>query len=243
MIEPSVIPAQSTSRLLVSVSSYAEAMLVQESAVDILDIKNPEAGALGALPLEEIRRIVMANHARKETSATIGDVPMQPEEVSCRVMETLATGVGIVKIGLYPDPQLEACIERLSEFTGRGARLVAVIFADLGVNLNLLPKLKTAGFYGVMLDTAQKDGRHLLDHLSVDELGEFVRLARSLNLYSGLAGSLRAEHLASIASIGADYLGFRGGVCEDFQRRNRISPSKIADLNTLLHKRNTLCVE
>jgi uncharacterized protein (UPF0264 family) len=243
VIDISTIPAQRTSRLLVSVSSYAEAMLVQESAVDILDIKNPEAGALGALPLEEIRLIVKANHARKETSATIGDVPMHPAEVSHRVMETLATGVGIVKIGLYPDPQLEACVERMSEFTARGAKLVAVMFADHGVNLRLLPKLKAAGFYGVMLDTAQKDGRHLLDHLMLDEIDGFVRHARSLNLCTGLAGSLRAEHLSSIVPIGADYIGFRGGICEDFQRRNRISPSKIRDLNTMLHKRNRLCVE
>ncbi len=243
MIDISTIPAQRTSRLLVSVSSYAEAMLVQESAVDILDIKNPEAGALGALSLEEIRLIVKANRACKETSATIGDVPMQVELVLRRVMETLSTGVGIVKIGLYPDSQLEACIDRMREFTGQGAKLVAVMFADYGVNLMLLPKLKAAGFYGVMLDTAQKDGRHLLDHLKMDEIGAFVRHARSLGLYSGLAGSLRAEHLASIAPIGADYIGFRGGVCEDFQRRNRISPSKIRDLNAVLHKRNTLCVE
>ena len=243
MIDISTIPAQRTSRLLVSVSSYAEAMLVQESAVDILDIKNPEAGALGALPLEEIRLIVKANHACKETSATIGDVAMQPEVVSHRVMETLATGVDIVKIGLYPDPQLEACIEHLHALTGHGAKLVAVMFADHGMNLKLLPKLKAAGFYGVMLDTAQKDGRHLLDHLMIDEMDAFVRQARSLNLYSGLAGSLRAEHLYSIAPIGADYIGFRGGVCEDYQRRNTISPTKIRDLNTVLHKHNTLCVE
>lgn len=243
MSEPGGIQSQMTTRLLVSVSSYAEAMLVQKSAVDILDIKNPETGALGALPLEDIRLIVTANHACKETSATIGDVPMQPELVSRRVMETLATGVDIVKIGLYSDPQLETCIERMRAFADQGARVVAVMFAEHGVNFRLLPKLKAAGFYGVMLDTVQKDGRHLLNHATIDEIGEFVRYAKTLGLCSGLAGSLRAEHLVSLASIGADYIGFRGGVCEDFQRRNRISPSKIRELNAMLYKRNRLCVE
>ena len=106
----------------------------------------------------------------------------------------------------------------------------------------MLPKLHQAGFYGVMLDTAQKDGRHLLDHILLEELSEFVEKARALGLYSGLAGSLREHHIEILAPLQADYLGFRGGVCENFERRSRVSGTKIFNLHQMLYKSNTMQV-
>ena len=44
--------------MLASVATLAEARLVEESGVDIIDLKNPAEGALGALPLAEVVRIV-----------------------------------------------------------------------------------------------------------------------------------------------------------------------------------------
>ena len=228
-----------TSRLLVSVSSLAEARMVMDTGIDILDLKNPEAGALGALMLEEISAIVDLNDGRKLTSATIGDVAMQADLVTHRVEDVLATGVDIVKIGLLNTAGRDACIDRLRTLTGKGAKLVAVLFADLGVEWPVLEKLNSAGFYGVMLDTASKDGYHLLDHMPIDILRRFVDEARALGLCSGLAGSLRAEHLELIEPLGADYIGFRGGVCDGFERRSAIDVAKISALHKMLLKCNT----
>lgn len=228
------------SKLLVSVSDYAEAIEVLQTDIDILDLKNPREGALGALPLDEISRIVKANGGCKQTSATIGDVPMQPYIVAERVKATFATGVDIVKIGFFGTHGHEACIDALSDCIEQGAKLVAVLFADHHPDMKLLPKLKQAGFYGVMLDTANKDGRDLLDYKLLDELSDFVRQARALGLYTGLAGSLKEQHIAKLAPVRAHYLGFRGGVCENFERRNRVCGTKIINLHQMLHKHNTL---
>lgn len=230
------------SRLLVSVTDHAEALEVLQTDIDILDLKNPEEGALGALPLEHVRLILQSNNGCKKTSATIGDVPMQPDLVAERVRQMLATGVDIVKIGFFGSQGHEACVDAMKTFTEQGAKLVAVLFADSRPNLALLPDLRAAGFYGVMLDTAHKDGRHLLDHLLLDDLYAFVAQARHLGLQSGLAGSLRVQHIDILAPVGADYLGFRGGICEGFERRNKVSGTKIKHLYQMLHKRNTLQV-
>lgn len=236
--ESSVSGHVGTSRLLVSVADHAEAIEALQTDIDILDLKNPDEGALGALPLEEVRLILQSNNGCKQTSATIGDVPMQPELVAERVRRMLATGVDIVKIGFFNNQGHEACIDAMAAFTAQGAKLVAVLFADSRPNLKLLPKLKSAGFYGVMLDTAHKDGRHLLDHIWLDDLHAFVAQARGLGLQSGLAGSLRAQHIEALVPVGADYLGFRGGICEGFERRNKVSRNKIVDLHNMLRKCN-----
>ncbi|MGZ8249348.1 (5-formylfuran-3-yl)methyl phosphate synthase, partial [Methylomagnum sp.] len=44
--------------LLASVANLDEARLVAESGADIIDLKNPAAGALGALSVGEVARIV-----------------------------------------------------------------------------------------------------------------------------------------------------------------------------------------
>jgi uncharacterized protein (UPF0264 family) len=205
------------SKLLISVSDYAEAIEVMRTDIDILDLKNPQEGALGALSLEDIRLIVKTNNGCKQISATIGDVPMQPHLIAERVQATLATEVDIVKIGFFGAHGHVPCIDALKGMA-QGGKLIAVLFADQQPDLSLLPKLRQAGFYGVMLDTAVKDGRNLLAHMRVD-------------------------HIDSLATLQADYLGFRGGVCEDFERRNKVSRTKILNLHHMLHKCNTLQVE
>ena len=66
-------------RLLVSVRSPDEALLAARHGADLIDLKEPGAGALGGLPLATIRAIVAALRAEGvalPTSATIGDVPL-----------------------------------------------------------------------------------------------------------------------------------------------------------------------
>ena len=66
-------------KLLVSVRSVEEALLVAGAGADFIDLKEPSAGALGGLPLATIRAIVAALHrgaGALPVSATIGDVPM-----------------------------------------------------------------------------------------------------------------------------------------------------------------------
>jgi uncharacterized protein (UPF0264 family) len=71
-------------QLLISVRSVDEAQVALQSGTDIIDLKDPDQGALGALPLALITEIVTyvnvkSESERKVISATIGDLPMEPE--------------------------------------------------------------------------------------------------------------------------------------------------------------------
>ncbi len=177
---------------LASVTSMQEAEIALAGGADILDLKDPSRGALGALPAEIVTACVAGIARRRIVSATAGDLAMEPDLVRNAVQRLAACGVDIVKIGLFPGGDASACISALRDETARGTRLVAVMFADQAPDFSLIGPLREAGFVGVMLDTADKSAGGLRRHLDGDVLADFVEAARSIGLMSGLAGSLRA---------------------------------------------------
>ena len=228
------------SRILASVSSVDETRIVLDAGVDIIDLKNPSQGALGALPLNVIDAIVQAIGGRRLVSATIGDLPMHPALVMQRAEVIAATGVNIVKIGFFGRTSHLDCLRALKPLALRGQHMVAVLFADELPDMNLLPELAKAGFHGVMLDTAHKNGKRLLDYLSICELQRFVQLAKSLDLLTGLAGSLRESDISQLVPLAPDYLGFRGALCEQSCRIGELDRHNIERLLKVLYKCNKM---
>ena len=113
-------------------------------------------------------------------------------------------------------------------------RLIAVLFAEDGPAAAMVPALAQAGFAGAMIDTAGKDGARLPDLAPPADLAAFTQACRTYGLMSGLAGSLRVIDIAPLSAHGPDYLGFRGGLCRDFDRRNGIDPVRIAEALRML---------
>jgi uncharacterized protein (UPF0264 family) len=228
-----------TTGLLASVTSVAEALIVLECGADIIDLKNPQEGALGALPLSTIQEIVHAIAGRKPVSATIGDLPMHPGQIASAVEKTAAAGVDIVKIGFFGQVGHPECIGAVAPLTAGGVKVVAVLFADIDPDFGLLPLLSQAGFHGVMLDTAAKNGIRLGDSLDEKSLRQFVDLSRSLGLLTGLAGSLSISDIPKLAEISPSYLGFRGALCRNSNRNNGLDRSHLAHAVEVLRKSNT----
>ena len=85
--------------------------------------------------------------------------------------------------------------------------------ADLEPDFELIATLARARFAGVMLDTANKSDGCLLDAMPAHRIAEFVQLARDHHMVAGLAGSLRAAHIAPLMKYSPDVLGFRGALC------------------------------
>ena len=225
-------------QMLASVANEAEAVQALAAGADIIDLKNPLAGALGALPLPVIENIIRTIDGARATSATIGDLPMQPSMVVEAVHQTADCGVDFVKIGFFEEGDTAACLQALASLAKDGLKLVAVLFADRNPDFGLLPQLQAAGFYGVMLDTCIKDGRSLLDHLPQADLQAFLMQARNSGLYTGLAGSLRISHVTELAALRPHYLGFRGALCEKAERTSAMSPDKIKTVCEMLQKYN-----
>lgn len=228
------------SGLLASVTTREEALLALDGGADIIDLKNPAEGALGALPLATIREVVVAVARRRPVSATIGDLPMQPELIVDAISATAATGVDIVKLGFFGKIGHAECIAALQPLAERGIRMVAVLFADQQPDFDLVPQLAAAGLHGVMLDTALKDGRRLRHHLDEMQLRSFVHDARERGLLVGLAGALALEDVPALLPLHADYLGFRSALCVDTRRTQALDQEKLLGLSRVLHSCNTM---
>lgn len=213
--------------LLASVTDESEARLCASLGADIIDAKNPAAGALGVLPAERVRAIRAAVPAHVPVSATIGDPCDDSDRVVQAVRLTAASGVDFVKIGFWPASGAGSPIGELGRLSLKNARLVAVLLADRGIDLKLLEPLADAGFAGVMLDTFDKRSGALPDIASPASLRDFVGAAHATGLFAGLAGSLRLEHVPLLLTLGADVLGFRGGLCVGAARAASIDPAAV----------------
>ena len=220
--------------MLASVRSLDEALTALEGGADLIDLKEPSRGALGALDHAAVRICVQAVGARRPVSATIGDLPsMDPQLMTEAVERMAATGVDYIKIGFFSHPQAFDCASALSKLS-RNTRLVAVMFADEPYDLALVDELSCNGFAGAMLDTAHKTGKTLRDWRTGKELGDFIARSRDVGLLTGLAGSLRREDVPALIAIGPDYLGFRGALCRNGARAKILDGCLLAGIRNAI---------
>jgi (5-formylfuran-3-yl)methyl phosphate synthase len=197
--------------LLASVRTPGEARVALAGGADIIDLKEPAQGALGRLPDATIAAILRAVAGRRPVSATIGDLPLAPAPVLAAVRAMATTGVDIVKLGIFAG-DAEATLAALGAAARDGVRLVAVLFADRAPDFSLLTRCAAAGFYGVMLDTADKSAGPLTRHLPETMLARFIAGAHRHGLIAGLAGSLAAADVPHLLPLRPDYLGFRAAL-------------------------------
>ncbi|MHA6687105.1 (5-formylfuran-3-yl)methyl phosphate synthase [Mesorhizobium sp. A556] len=220
-------------RMLASVTGTEEAEIVLAGGADIVDLKDPAVGALGAASTQTIRHAVASIAGRAPVSAVCGDLPMEPETILAKAEEIAATGVDYVKIGFFPSENAAACAAALEPLAAK-TKLIAVLFADLSPDFELLPVFGKHRFHGAMVDTAQKSNGRLLDHLPPQRIPEFVDRARELGLLVGLSGSLEAPDVPRLLAFAPDFLGFRGALCGDAGRAGAIRPDAVAEIRELI---------
>lgn len=209
-------------RMLASIANVQEAKSLLSVGVDILDIKDPRKGALGAVAVGSVAEIVHAVSGRVPTSATIGDLPMRSDLIDKGLTGMRTTGVDIVKVGIFATEITTPVLHVFRKHARAGAKIVLVFFADLKPVLNDFTHLADAGIYGVMLDTADKTGGSLRSIMYEDALRSFVHTAKAQGLMTGLAGSLQVSDIQPLLGLKPDYLGFRGALCSRGQRRMEI---------------------
>ena len=220
--------------MLASVANLAEASIVLEAGVDIVDLKAPAAGSLGALPLETVREIVAQLGGRRPLSATVGDLPMHPKRVLEAVKNMASTGVDYVKIGFFPGGDRTGTIRALTPLAERGTRLVAVLFGDQQSDFRHVADIAGAGFAGAMLDTMEKRRGALTQVCSLRALHDFVTDVKARGLLCGLAGSLREEDIPRLLELNPDYLGFRGALCRQHERTAMVDAGAVHIIRALI---------
>src|ERR1700756_160675 len=131
--------------MLASVINRDEANAVVASGVDMVDLKDPGKGALGAMDLGEVAAIVDVVGKRKPISAAAGDHFETPSHATAAALALAAKGGDYVKVGLPSDEAGADCIRALGTLAGR-TKLVGVLFADRKPNLDHLRLMAECGF-------------------------------------------------------------------------------------------------
>lgn len=229
-------------KLLLSVMNETEAAEAITGGADIIDVKNPLEGALGASYPWIIKRIREITPRHVLLSCTIGEAPDLSGSMSLAALGAASLGVNYVKVGLKglkthqkATILLENVIKAVKDFNPK-IKVVAVGYADPENAGSIDPLLVPEVAFKVkadiaMIDTSVKDGKGLFDFLIIAQIKKFVKSAHDYGLEAALAGSLKKDNLKVVYGLGADITGLRGAACKNNDRvKGEITREKVIEL-------------
>jgi hypothetical protein len=206
-------------QLLVSPSTINEAKC--SVAADIIDVKKPSEGSLGAnFPwvIREIKTLIT-----KPLSAAIGDFDYKPGGASLAAYGAACAGADYVKIGLAFDGH-----EKARDVIGAVVKAVKDEFPEKFVVIaaysdfqrmhsispfEMAPIAAACGADVAMIDTGIKDRQSTFAFMDEDTLRSFTEKNSELGLRTALAGALKFEDIDALKRINPDIIGVRGMVC------------------------------
>jgi uncharacterized protein (UPF0264 family) len=239
-------------KLLISPKNEQEAAEAVAGGADIIDVKNPKEGPLGANFPWIIRRIRQITPANIEVSCTVGESPKLPGSIALASLGAAATGVNYIKAGLCGLKTLEEAVHLMRNVAKAAKeynpeiKVVASGYADAArvstVNPLLVPEIAYEAKADIaMLDTAIKDKKSLFNFLTNPQLRSFVNAAHSYGLKAALAGSLQKEDLPEVYALGADVAGVRAAACTLSDRvKGQITKEKVQELAEIVKRAEKL---
>ena len=206
-------------QLLVSPSSIDEAR--HSGAADIIDVKKPSEGSLGANFPWVIREIKA--FSKKPVSAAIGDFDYRPGGAALTAYGAACAGADYVKIGLAFEGQdqardvISAVVKAVKdEFPKKYVVIAAYSDYERMHSISpfdMAPIAAGCGADFAMVDTGIKDRQSTFAFMNEDSLRSFTEKNRKLGLGTALAGALRFEDIDALKRINPDIIGVRGMVC------------------------------
>ncbi len=216
-----------------------------DGGADIIDVKDPARGALGAVDAATLVQVLERVPATIPFSAALGDPPdalsaaglVGDLPVPQRAATTFVKlGVAGVESALAAEGMLRATVDAARRHPARPL-VIAVAYADAELHAlgpgAIAALARRAGAGGVLVDTMRKDGGSLLDWFPPAQLRAWIADARHLGLLVALAGRLDRAHLALVRSCGADVVGVRGAACEG-GREGQVSTAKVRRLRAAI---------
>jgi uncharacterized protein (UPF0264 family) len=211
-------------KLLVSPINIDEALAAANGGADIIDVKNPKEGSLGANFPWVIKAVKEAVNLKCPISATIGDLNYKPGTASLAALGAAVAGAEYVKVGLYDIQTREQAFDMVEHVVRSvkdydpNKKVVISGYSDYkrinSIALCELPAIcADCGADVVMMDTGIKDGRSTFEFMSHEELSQFVASAHDLGLETAIAGTIKFEDIEPLNKIGPDIIGVRGCVC------------------------------
>ena len=219
-------------KLLVSVTSAAEAKEALDGGADLIDVKDPARGPLGMAHHEAVAGVCTAVGGRVPVSAALGE--WSPEVLTAAVWH-LELPLQYVKWGLAGYKGGPAWGEDLLETRRQvpaGAEVVAVAYADWE-KANSPPPAEVARFAkrfrfrAFLLDTFEKTGKSLFDVMPAAAVAEVVGSVKRGGVPVAVGGSLRLEQVPAVLDAGADWVAVRGAVCVGGKRDSGLDPVRL----------------
>lgn len=205
--------------LLVSVRDATEARTAVDCGVDLIDIKEPRLGPLGAATADTIAAVARQVRTERPLSIALGELL---ELQAARYGGVLSRApiryakIGLAGAGRVPRWWLswrQACAS-----LGNSVGHVGVVYVDWhDANAPSPPDALAAfadhGCAAILFDTYRKDSRSLLDHAPRDEFGGWIERARLASKLLVLGGSLTESSLGDLRPFSPDYVAIRGAAC------------------------------
>jgi uncharacterized protein (UPF0264 family) len=222
-------------RLLVSVVSAVEARHALAGGADIIDVKDPREGALGAPSVRVLSEVAAAVGGTAPVSVALGDLPALPHTAALAARGAAGCGASFVKVGLRGVRDLDGAVAMMSavlDAVGDHVGVIAAAYADAGAldPPPLAPAwlplvVERTGIAGALVDTFVKDGRGLYGWLSESEVADLIARTRVVGGKFGVAGQLR---LGELCRADADIVGVRSAVCREGDRSADLDAGLVA---------------
>ena len=223
--------------LLISVRDGQEAETALAGGAQLVDVKEPARGSLGAATPAMWREVLQRCRGQVPISAALGEL----REARGRAPLDALAGFDFAKIGLAgcgPDCRWR---ERWAELVRRLPRRVtpvAVVYADWSACSApdpeaVIDQAARTGCGAVLFDTRGKRQGDLLDHLSLVQLSPLVARVRRHGMRLVLAGSLAPGSMAAALALRPDYVAVRGAACRG-GRTGRIDLQRVRALRELV---------
>ncbi|HEX2476729.1 MAG TPA: (5-formylfuran-3-yl)methyl phosphate synthase [Lacipirellulaceae bacterium] len=240
--------ADSAPGLLVSVRSAAEAKEALAGGADVIDVKEPTRGSLGAADAATLGDVVRAVSGTAMLTAALGELIDLQSADSGTHSASVPSGISLFKIGLagcransnWVSSWRDAIRRLLGDSNGHSSqsRLVAVVYADWRAAnspapIDVLDAAVQFGCPALLVDTWDKSSGTLFDHWPVDDVKDFAEEVRSRGIRIVLAGSLTGAALVEAGRLGPDLIAVRTAAC-DGGRNGAVSRERVQKLKQLL---------
>lgn len=234
--------------LMISVTNGDETHAALEGGADIIDIKNPAEGALGAPSPAMIQDACISLKGHNPFSIALGEFPGKPCAAALAAVGSAYFNPNFIKIAFIPNTSATEMAQTLQEIkkslrcVQKPISVVAVAYADTlryaSWNLDQFSAIaKENGAEGCLVDTQEKKNKSLLDYLSWEEIKQFISSCHSRQLFCGLAGSLRFSDVMNITRLEPDIIGVRSAVCGGDRLRGTVSVQAVKELKAQIrHK-------
>lgn len=224
--------------LLVSVRSAAEARVALAGGASVIDIKEPERGALGRSDPCVWQDVVRAVDGATPVSVALGELL---EWTSTEFAPAAWQGLDYRKVGLAgAGTTWRRDLTQLVAASPGTAAWIAVAYADWRLARapspdDVLDAALQTGCRGILVDTWDKSTSSLLDATWLD----WIRRAKSRGLLVTLAGGLDEVAICRLAHLEPDLFAVRGAACTGGDRHQNIDLARVAHLAAIIGERSS----